>query len=150
VALYAPERTLGARASFRLRQLVSSGGLALEPIRCSCRPGTQGTKASPCRKQMLRFQPSRGIQIRGEPAQIFVIYDGRRVFLYFAAYWIAPNPYVQGRQEIIPVQRTHKDDGHVEENHIRALNRVRAGERFGRAHPVGKRRSERRAGSWRI
>jgi endonuclease YncB( thermonuclease family) len=39
------ERTLGARASFRLRQLVSGGGLTLEPIRCSCPPGTEGTKA---------------------------------------------------------------------------------------------------------
>jgi endonuclease YncB( thermonuclease family) len=37
------ERTLAAKATFRLRQLVSVGGLDLELIPCSCRPGTEGT-----------------------------------------------------------------------------------------------------------
>jgi endonuclease YncB( thermonuclease family) len=35
------ERTLAARATFRLRQLVSVGGLELQLIACSCRPGTR-------------------------------------------------------------------------------------------------------------
>jgi endonuclease YncB( thermonuclease family) len=34
---------LAAKATFRLRQLLGSGGLDLELIRCSCRPGTEGT-----------------------------------------------------------------------------------------------------------
>jgi endonuclease YncB( thermonuclease family) len=33
------ERTLGAAASRRLRQLVAGGGLDLEPVACACRPG---------------------------------------------------------------------------------------------------------------
>jgi endonuclease YncB( thermonuclease family) len=37
------ERALAARATFRLRQLVNGGGLDLELIPCSCRPGTEGT-----------------------------------------------------------------------------------------------------------
>jgi endonuclease YncB( thermonuclease family) len=37
------ERELGNRATFRLRQLVAGGGLDLERIACSCRPGTEGT-----------------------------------------------------------------------------------------------------------
>ena len=37
------ERALAAKATFRLRQLVSSGGLDLELIPCSCRRGTEGT-----------------------------------------------------------------------------------------------------------
>ena len=37
------ERALAAKATFRLRQLVSAGGLDLERIPCSCRPGTEGT-----------------------------------------------------------------------------------------------------------
>jgi hypothetical protein len=37
------ERTLAAKATFRLRQLVSGGGSDLELIPCSCRPGTEGT-----------------------------------------------------------------------------------------------------------
>jgi micrococcal nuclease len=36
----ARERDLGRRATLRLRKLVSSGGLALERVACSCRPGT--------------------------------------------------------------------------------------------------------------
>jgi endonuclease YncB( thermonuclease family) len=39
------ERTLGARASMRLRQLVAAGGLDLELVACACRPGTEGTQA---------------------------------------------------------------------------------------------------------
>jgi hypothetical protein len=38
------ERALAAKATFRLRQLVSAGGLDLELIPCSCRPGTEGTR----------------------------------------------------------------------------------------------------------
>jgi endonuclease YncB( thermonuclease family) len=37
------ERGLGNRATFRLRQLVANGGLDLEQIACSCRPGTERT-----------------------------------------------------------------------------------------------------------
>jgi endonuclease YncB( thermonuclease family) len=37
------ERALAAKATFRLRQLVSSGGLDLELIPCSCRRDTEGT-----------------------------------------------------------------------------------------------------------
>jgi endonuclease YncB( thermonuclease family) len=37
------ERTLAAKAAFRLRQLVSRGGLDLTLIPCSCRAGTEGT-----------------------------------------------------------------------------------------------------------
>ena len=37
------ERTLAARATFRLRQLINGGGLDLELIPCSCRRGTEGT-----------------------------------------------------------------------------------------------------------
>jgi endonuclease YncB( thermonuclease family) len=40
------ERALAAKATFRLRQLVSAGGLDLEFIPCSCRPGTEGTPRS--------------------------------------------------------------------------------------------------------
>jgi|SRR5262249_49344601 len=39
------ERRLGAAASRRLRQLVAGGGLDLELVACSCRPGTEGTMA---------------------------------------------------------------------------------------------------------
>jgi endonuclease YncB( thermonuclease family) len=39
------ERTLAAAASRRLRQLVAVGGLDLERVACSCRPGTEGTPA---------------------------------------------------------------------------------------------------------
>ena len=38
------ERTLGARATSRLRQLVAGGGLRLERVPCSCPPGTEGTQ----------------------------------------------------------------------------------------------------------
>jgi endonuclease YncB( thermonuclease family) len=37
------ERELGAKATFRLRQLVAGGGLDLERVRCSCPVGTEGT-----------------------------------------------------------------------------------------------------------
>ena len=39
------EREMGNRATFRLRQLVAAGGLTIEMIPCSCRPGTEGTPA---------------------------------------------------------------------------------------------------------
>jgi endonuclease YncB( thermonuclease family) len=39
------ERTLAAAASRRLRQLVAAGGLDLEQVACSCKPGTEGTRA---------------------------------------------------------------------------------------------------------
>jgi endonuclease YncB( thermonuclease family) len=39
------ERTLAAAASRRLRQLIVGGGLDLERVACSCRPGTEGTPA---------------------------------------------------------------------------------------------------------
>jgi endonuclease YncB( thermonuclease family) len=38
------ERSLGTRATERLRQLVASGPLDLTEVVCSCRPGTHGTK----------------------------------------------------------------------------------------------------------
>jgi endonuclease YncB( thermonuclease family) len=38
------ERTLAARATFRLRQLVAGGGLDLSLIPCSCKSGTEGTQ----------------------------------------------------------------------------------------------------------
>ena len=37
------ERVLAAKATQRLRQLAAAGGLELEPVRCACRPGTEGT-----------------------------------------------------------------------------------------------------------
>lgn len=39
------ERTLSARATFRLRQLIAGGGLDLALVPCQCRPGTEGTQA---------------------------------------------------------------------------------------------------------
>jgi len=39
----ASERELGNRATFRLRQLVATGGLDLERVPCACRIGTEGT-----------------------------------------------------------------------------------------------------------
>ena len=39
----AEERALGQKAKARLRQLVSKGRLSLERVRCSCKPGTEGT-----------------------------------------------------------------------------------------------------------
>lgn len=38
------ERNLAARATMRLRQLIAGGGLDLRIVRCSCRPGTEGTR----------------------------------------------------------------------------------------------------------
>lgn len=37
------ERALAAKATFRVRQLASAGGLDLELVSCACRPGTEGT-----------------------------------------------------------------------------------------------------------
>jgi hypothetical protein len=37
------ERTLAASATFRLRQIVTGGGLDLERVKCSCRSDTEGT-----------------------------------------------------------------------------------------------------------
>ena len=37
------ERALAAKATFRLRQLVSRGGLDLQLVPCACRRGTEGT-----------------------------------------------------------------------------------------------------------
>ena len=37
------ERMLATKATQRLRQLVAAGGLQLEPTRCACQPGTEGT-----------------------------------------------------------------------------------------------------------
>ncbi|MFG1414000.1 thermonuclease family protein [Xanthobacter sp. VTT E-85241] len=39
------ERTLAARATRKLRRIVSGGGLDLSAVPCSCRPGTAGTRA---------------------------------------------------------------------------------------------------------
>ena len=39
------ERTLAARATGKLRQLVARGDLDLSPVRCSCPAGTEGTPA---------------------------------------------------------------------------------------------------------
>jgi len=38
------ERALAARATQRLRQFAAAGGLELQPVRCACRPGTEGTE----------------------------------------------------------------------------------------------------------
>jgi micrococcal nuclease len=38
------DRKLGERATARLQQLVSDGGLELYLVPCSCRPGTEGTE----------------------------------------------------------------------------------------------------------
>ena len=37
------ERSLAEAATNRLRQLVADGETSLEPVHCSCRPGTEGT-----------------------------------------------------------------------------------------------------------
>jgi micrococcal nuclease len=39
------ERKLGEEATNRLRELINGGGVELQYVRCSCRPGTQGTDA---------------------------------------------------------------------------------------------------------
>jgi endonuclease YncB( thermonuclease family) len=39
------ERKLADTATNRLRQLIANGQSALEPVRCSCPPGTEGTRA---------------------------------------------------------------------------------------------------------
>ena len=39
------ERTLAAKATGKLRQLVAGGGLELTLVPCSCPPGTEGTPA---------------------------------------------------------------------------------------------------------
>ena len=39
------ERTLAAKATAKLRQLVAGGGLDLSLVRCSCSTGTEGTQA---------------------------------------------------------------------------------------------------------
>ena len=39
------ERTLAARATAKLRQLVAGGSLDLTLVRCSCPAGTEGTQA---------------------------------------------------------------------------------------------------------
>jgi endonuclease YncB( thermonuclease family) len=41
----AEERALGVQAHKRLQALVDAGGLDLIEMRCSCRPGTEGTQA---------------------------------------------------------------------------------------------------------
>lgn len=38
------ERALGIQASDRLQNLILSGDLTLEEVRCSCPPGTEGTR----------------------------------------------------------------------------------------------------------
>jgi len=38
------ERKLADAATNRLRQLITNGHAALEPVACSCRPGTEGTQ----------------------------------------------------------------------------------------------------------
>jgi endonuclease YncB( thermonuclease family) len=38
------ERDLGVRATARLRTLISSGEIALQEVRCSCAPRTEGTR----------------------------------------------------------------------------------------------------------
>ena len=38
------ERKLAYAATDRLRQLITSGQTALEPVACNCRPGTEGTQ----------------------------------------------------------------------------------------------------------
>lgn len=38
------EHALGQRATDYLQELVDAGGLDLEFVRCSCRPGTEGTR----------------------------------------------------------------------------------------------------------
>jgi len=39
------ERALGNRATARLRSIMRGGGVALEDVVCSCRPGAHGTDA---------------------------------------------------------------------------------------------------------
>ena len=39
------ERTLAARATLKLRQLIAAGGLDLSLVRCSCPAGSEGTQA---------------------------------------------------------------------------------------------------------
>ena len=41
----AAERTLGEKAKARLRELVAGGSLGFSNVRCSCKPGTEGTEA---------------------------------------------------------------------------------------------------------
>jgi endonuclease YncB( thermonuclease family) len=38
------ERTLGAQAAVRLRALISSADITLQEVRCSCVPGTEGSR----------------------------------------------------------------------------------------------------------
>ena len=41
----AAEEQLGAQATRRLREIVRGGNLTFESVACSCRPGTEGTRA---------------------------------------------------------------------------------------------------------
>ena len=38
------ERALGFQATARLQALISSGAITLQEVRCSCAPGTEGTR----------------------------------------------------------------------------------------------------------
>jgi endonuclease YncB( thermonuclease family) len=64
------ERELGNRATFRLRQLVAGGGLDLERVACSCRPGTEGTPR-------CNYGRSCGVlRVRGQDVSALLIAEG--------------------------------------------------------------------------
>jgi endonuclease YncB( thermonuclease family) len=64
------ERTLGAAASRRLRELVAGGGLDLEQVPCACRPGTEGTPA--CN----RGRSCGVLKVRGQEVGAILISEG--------------------------------------------------------------------------
>lgn len=61
------ERILAARATVRLRELIALGPVALDVVACSCRPGTEGTRACnygrACGRLMLEGRDLGGILI---------------------------------------------------------------------------------------
>jgi endonuclease YncB( thermonuclease family) len=64
------ERELGNRSTTRLRQLVAGGGLDLERVACSCRPGTEGTPR-------CNYGRSCGVlRVRGQDVGALLIEEG--------------------------------------------------------------------------
>src|SRR5690349_6321679 len=64
------ERALGVRATARVQDLISSGDIDLREVRCSCAPGTEGTR-------FCNFGRSCGILLRsGENVGDILIREG--------------------------------------------------------------------------
>lgn len=70
------ENELGQRATLRLRALVYAGHLDLQPIACSCRPGTEGTRACnygrSCARLNVNGEDVGDILIREKLAHVYI------------------------------------------------------------------------------